>query len=62
MTFDIEEAKLMSIHRLQKELRDIAQNPNKYFAVTASSNILEWKATILGPEQTPYEGHEYHLY
>jgi ubiquitin-protein ligase len=51
----------MLIQRLQKELQDIAKNPNKYFVVAPSSDLLHWKATILGPEDTPYHNHQYHL-
>jgi len=50
------------LQRLQKELRDINKNPNKYFSVSPTSNFSVWNATILGPEKTFYENHIYHLY
>lgn len=52
----------MSIQRLQKELYEIEKNPNNYFAISASYDIYQMKATIIGPEKTPYDGQEYHLY
>lgn len=51
----------MSVQRLQKELKDIKKNPNRYFKVEPTSDLMQWKATILGPEDTPYENHQYHL-
>lgn len=43
--------------RLTNELKDIQQNPPaNCSAGPISDNIMKWRATLHGPEDTPYEG------
>ncbi|KNC74172.1 hypothetical protein SARC_13275 [Sphaeroforma arctica JP610] len=49
--------------RLQKELMQLMKCDEKkqLSAFPASDNIMQWVATIAGPEGTPYEGLSYKL-
>eukprot|EP00013_Stygamoeba_regulata_P001515 CAMPEP_0177632616 /NCGR_PEP_ID=MMETSP0447-20121125/2397_1 /TAXON_ID=0 /ORGANISM="Stygamoeba regulata, Strain BSH-02190019" /LENGTH=151 /DNA_ID=CAMNT_0019134217 /DNA_START=217 /DNA_END=672 /DNA_ORIENTATION=- len=44
--------------RLNKELKDFQTKPEDWCTVRLvdESSMLKWKATIQGPEDTPYEG------
>jgi ubiquitin-protein ligase len=47
----------MSNKRLLKELKDLSTAPKEWFTVeTKDENLYQWKATVNGPEKTPYEG------
>ena len=52
--------KLQTLKLLQEEFKSLLRNPLFNFGVTASlfddNNIFDWKCTILGPKDTPYEG------
>jgi ubiquitin-conjugating enzyme E2 D len=52
---------MITLKRLQKELHDINKSQNPYFAVEASNDLMFWKATIKGPENTFYSNQIYHL-
>ncbi|KAJ1929739.1 Ubiquitin-conjugating enzyme E2 6 [Tieghemiomyces parasiticus] len=50
-----------AIRRLNKEYKAIAQSPPPYIcAKPLENNILEWHYVLRGPQETPYEGGEYH--
>ena len=45
------------VQRLRKELEDLAESPPSNCSAGMEDNdILKWKATIMGPEGSPYEG------
>ena len=47
----------MSTFRLQKELEELIKNPPTNCSAGAVDNDLyHWRATIIGPEDTPYYG------
>ena len=47
----------MLAKRLNKELKDLMDNPITYCTATPINNdITNWDATIIGPEDTPYAG------
>jgi ubiquitin-conjugating enzyme E2 D/E len=48
----------MSLRRIQKEYKDIVKDcpPNITTGPTIDENMYDWKASILGPEKSPYEG------
>ena len=47
----------MATARLSKELRDISKDPpTNCSAGPDGEDLYKWKATILGPEDTPYHG------
>ena len=51
------------LKRIQKELNDFNQDPplNITAKLVNDINFFLWNATILGPEDTPYEGGVYYL-
>lgn len=53
---------MSDVKRLQKELLDMMKNdvPN-LSAAPVNDNLFEWKAVILGPIATPYEGGVFNL-
>jgi len=53
---------MSDVKRLQKELLDMMKNdvPN-LSAAPVNDNLFEWKAVILGPIGTPYEGGVFNL-
>ena len=52
----------MSIKRLQKELKDIQDDPPpNCTAGLISDNIYEWTATLFGPPDSPYAGGTFFL-
>ncbi|KAJ1913431.1 Ubiquitin-conjugating enzyme E2 6 [Mycoemilia scoparia] len=54
-------ASKVAVKRLNKEYRLMRQNPPPYIvAKPLESNILEWHYVLRGPQETPYEGGEYH--
>ena len=54
---------MSAIKRLTAELRQLERNPpmNCSAGLVDSSNIFHWRATIIGPEDTPYQGGVFHL-
>ena len=47
----------MASSRLKKELRDILENPPaNCSAGTVNDDLFHWRATIIGPEKTPFHG------
>ena len=47
----------MALRRLNKELEDLKRNPSTQFSVTpVDDNMFEWRAEILGPTDSPFEG------
>ena len=43
--------------RLQKELKDIRKNQYDFFILEDKiEDLFKWNVTLLGPENTPYEG------
>merc|ERR1712093_143240 len=54
----------MALRRLTKELKDLPRE-TEGSNVTASpvdeKNVFHWRAVILGPEGSPYEGGSFHL-
>ena len=52
----------MALKRLQKELLDMEKDaPSNCSAGLINDDIFSWKATLLGPTVTPYEGGIFYL-
>ena len=52
----------MALKRLQKELLDMEKDaPSNCSAGLINDDIFSWKATLLGPSGTPYEGGIFYL-
>jgi ubiquitin-conjugating enzyme E2 D/E len=53
---------IMALKRLQKELLDMEKDaPSNCSAGLINDDIFSWKATLLGPTGTPYEGGIFYL-
>jgi ubiquitin-conjugating enzyme E2 D/E len=47
----------MSLRRIRKELSEIEQNaPENVSAGPVAEDLFKWRATIMGPSDSPYEG------
>ena len=54
--------KMKKNNRLMSELKDVQMNPIPNFDVgLKDDNINEWRATIIGPSDSPYEGGVFEL-
>lgn len=52
----------MAIKRLQKELLDMEKDaPSNCSAGLMNDDLFSWKATLIGPSGTPYEGGVFYL-
>ena len=52
----------MAIKRLQKELVDMEKDaPSNCSAGLMNDDLFSWKATLIGPSGTPYEGGVFYL-
>ena len=53
----------MALRRIKKELADLEKEPIPHVSASPSSSgdLLEWNASIEGPEDSPYEGGQFDL-
>jgi len=53
----------MTLRRIQKELAEMQKNPpeNCSAGLIDDRDLYQWRATILGPEGTPYQGGIFYL-
>ncbi|KNC84108.1 hypothetical protein SARC_03673 [Sphaeroforma arctica JP610] len=54
---DVSNVKAVTLARLNKEMLQITIEPPKNCTASfINDNLMEWRATIVGPDGTPYEG------
>ena len=52
----------MSLKRINKELQEFNEDPlENCFAGPINNNLFEWKATLIGPQDSPYENGLFYL-
>ena len=54
---------MAALKRINKELNDLKNNPSANFTLKLidETNLFEFHATINGPDDSPYQGHIFHL-
>lgn len=52
----------MARNRLMSELKGISSNPDPTITLEMEGDTIEsWKAMVVGPEKSPYEGGRFHI-
>ena len=57
--------KLIAMKRVTKEFEDLKENPilniGAQVGLPDQNNVMEWKCTMLGPQDTPFGGGLFYL-